>query len=206
MFGAAGADVAEIFVKRGDDCAVVLDFDPNVQVVRAADRSSLPSLNGYTILSMRVGYRKVAICLNGNKIESQVEKGFLYRGFGYGNERILVTAKESSTCDSASSDIKGAAVLGDSSYVMVSPFRGEMDGIETIDIPANEKNLRLHMGSAVVGAPTCADAARGANASDLISVACAVAVDQAVPGLAVSKGCFSRKSFLGRESTRFTAE
>ncbi|MBM4252594.1 MAG: hypothetical protein FJ146_11535 [Deltaproteobacteria bacterium] len=206
MFGAAGADVAEIFIKRGDDCAVILDFDPDVIIVRAADRGALPSINGYTILSMRVGYRKVAICRDGNKIEAQVERGSLYRGFGYGSERVLISGRDSSTCDKASSDTRASAILGDSRYVMVNPFRGEMDGIETIDLPANEKVLRLHMGSALVGAPTCAEAARGANGGDLVAVACAVALDKPVDGLSVTKGCFSKKSFLGRESTKFTAE
>ena len=206
MFGAAGDDVSEIFIRRGNDCAVVIDFAPDVQVVPASDRTTLPSLNGYTVLSMRAAYRKVAICRDGSKIEAQVEKGFLYRALGSSTERVLVVGKESSSCDKASNDIKAAAILGDSKYETINPYRGEMDGIETIDFPANYKNLRLHMGSAVVGAPNCGQAAKIGAPDDLVAIACAVAVDKTPDNLSVTKGCFSKKSFLGRESTRFTAE
>jgi hypothetical protein len=206
MFGGAGADVADAFPRRDKKCAVVIDLGPDLEMVRGSERTRLPNLSGYSVLAMRVAYRKIAICDEANKIEAQVEHGQVYKLFGNGNERIFVGGRNTSTCDKQSNDMKNKNVFGGSPFQVWSPFRGEVDGIETIDIPSDDGALRLHMGSALIGAATCAQALNNDDKTELVTLACKVLSGAEIEGKKVIKGCFAKKSSWGRVSTYFSPE
>ena len=206
MFGARGVDVAESFPRRDNQCAVVIDLGPDLEVLRGSERSRLPKLDGYSVLPMRVDYRKIAICDDGNKIEAQVEQGQVYKLFGSNSERELVGGRTISTCDNQSNDMKSKNVFGGAPLQMWAPFRGDMDGIETMDIPSQGGTFRLHMGSALISATNCAQAINLGDKTDLITLACMVLSGSEIEGKKVSKGCFAKKSSWGRANTLFSPE
>lgn len=196
MFAADTSDMATLFKLDGRECAIVLDIARDIEVVRGTQRERLPNLRGYDVLPMRVAYKKALVCKEGSQLKVNREEGHLFRLISDRNddERALVTGRAKGSCDGKPAEMLKASVLGENEYQVLNPFRGSIDGIETIDLPRGDQGgLRLHMGSAVVGAPSCARAVEMGVSEDLVTMACQVLLGRSPVGVQTAEGCFTEK-------------
>ena len=196
MFAADATDLEKIFAVQGRECAVVLDIGRDLEVMRGTQRENLPNLRGYDVLPMRVAYQKVMVCKKDGSLQVNREAGYLYRLISQSNdsERALMSSRAKGSCDGRPEAFLEKSVFGASKYQLLSPFRGSIDGIETIDLPRGSRGvLRLNMGSSVVGAVSCARAVEMRDASDMTTLACKVLLGQTLAGVGLAEGCFTEE-------------
>jgi hypothetical protein len=209
MFAADSSDIEKIFAVQGRECAVVLDIARDLEVMRGTQRDSLPILRGYNVLPMRVAYQKVLVCKKDAGFQVQREAGYLFRLISQGNdsERALMSSRTTGSCDGRSEALLEKSVFGASRYQLLSPFRGSIDGIETMDLPRGSRGaLRLTMGSSVVGAVSCARAVEMRDASDMTTMACKVLLGQTLAGARLAEGCFTEEPEGSATSLNFHQE
>ena len=201
MFAATGSDVESAFGIPDQTCAVIVDLGQDLQIVRGPQRDPVPTFRGFDTLPMRVSYKKIALCDKGSSVDAQVENGFLYRVISATGERLLVAARSSGSCDQLAADVKSRSIFGEVLAQAWSPFRGDIDGIESIDIPqhrstdpndATKAALRLTMGSVLEsGGSTCARVIQRANDGAILKIGCMVLLGKDIAGKSVNTGCFA---------------
>jgi hypothetical protein len=196
VFATDTSEMNDLFRLDGRECSVVLDLGREVEVLRGPALAKLPQLRNLDMLPMRVAYTKVLVCKSGGSLQVGRETGFFYRAQSGSNadERKLIAGRDRGMCDNRSETDAKTSVFGEAQYQIVESYRGEVDGIETIDLlRSGGEILRLHTGSSVLRASSCAEM-RGAVADgDIAQTACKVVLGENMPGMARIDGCFTEQ-------------
>ena len=129
---------------------------------------------------------------------AQREQGFVYKVSPKQDKDVkkLLTARVKSSCQEASGGDSASSVFS-SSFQYFYPYRGQIDGFETIDVLRPEGQLlEYNMGSAhaEANARSCDAASANADTSDLFKTACSIAQGEAPAGVSVTLGCFREKA------------
>jgi predicted nucleic acid-binding Zn-ribbon protein len=174
---------------EGENCTLVFNINRTIDVIRGPARNNIPGLTDRTMLPLKGGYQKVAVCQKGEEIRAQVENGSIYQSIPNNNNTAiqLVSARETSSCG----DDENKSLFA-SKFQLFYPYRGHIDGIETIDLMrANNEMLRYNMASSTNDflGTSCTDIVKDGMATELSVLACRLALGQET-GVTVTMGCF----------------
>jgi predicted nucleic acid-binding Zn-ribbon protein len=190
---------------EGESCTIIFNINRTIDVVRGPARADIPGLTDRTMLPLKGGYQKVVVCQKGEDIRAQVENGSIYQSVPNNNNAAiqLVSARESSSCG----DNENKSLFA-SKFQLFYPYRGHIDGIETIDLMrANNEMLRYNMASSTNDflGTSCTEIVNDGIATELSVLACRLALGQETDAT-VTKGCFKEVMNNGKTELSFQAQ
>ena len=182
-------------LESGEECIMIFNIATEVSIVPIVERNKLPKIKDFVVIPMRAGYQKVAVCKKEGVMQLHHEKGSLYRLVSLTKEgvRPLISSREEGSCDNFSEEIQDKNLFAATNQSF-SSYRGEIDGIESIDFGRVTHGAnRFHMGSAVqsLGAAHCMDIITGDTGNELAVLACKTALGEKTHNPLVKTGCFT---------------
>lgn len=190
----------------GENCTFIFQFDPKVDYIQGLARSTIPRFNDRTILPLKGGYQRVAVCQKGEEIRAQVEKGAIYQTAPNNDmgSTILMTGREATSCvDVTNEQMQKTPFTG--AFQVIYPYRGYISGIESVDLMRPTPGmLRHNMANAIDDfmSANCNEVVNDGIASDLSVLACRLALGQD-PQVNVTKGCFQEDVVGGKTVLNF---
>jgi predicted nucleic acid-binding Zn-ribbon protein len=177
-------------------CTFIFSINPAVEIARGSERRNIPRLRSRTMLPLKVGYQKIALCHTAAGYQAHVEQGSIYQSAADESPEAvqLVTSREKSSCEGL--DVEQKKNVFSSAYQLLHPYRGDIDGIETVDLFRGDSSsmLRYHMASATFDfrGSNCSSVIAGGLASDLSVLICKLALGLDT-GVTLEKGCFTEQ-------------